>query len=81
MVKACVCPACTTWPGETSRSTTSPPMGASTGICADDGALRQVGRILDAENLHSLLGRIQVRLRLVAIRLSLLQIRSAMAWC
>ena len=28
-------PACITCPGETSRSTTSPPIGASTGICAE----------------------------------------------
>ena len=44
MVKACVWPACTTWPGETSRSTTSPEMGASTGICDEAAAFGQVRR-------------------------------------
>ena len=74
IVKACVWPACTTWPGETSRSTTSPLIGASTGICAERGSLRQIGGILDAKNLHPLLGGVQVCLRLVAVRFGLLQI-------
>ena len=36
--------------------------------------LRQIGRILDAENLHSLFSRVQIRLGLVAVRFGLLQI-------
>ena len=74
MVNAWVWPACTTWPGETRRSTTSPLIGASTGICADEGAFARSARILDSQNLHPLLRRIQIRLRLVAVGLSLLQI-------
>ena len=74
IVKAWVCPACTTWPGGTRRSTTSPLIGASTGICADDGAFARSGGILDPENLHPLFGRIQIRLGLGAVRLSLLKI-------
>ena len=74
MVNACVCPACITCPGDTSRSTTSPPIGASTGICADEGAFCKIFRILDAQDFHALLGGVQVRLRLVAVGLRLLQI-------
>ena len=74
MVNACVCPACTTCPGETSRSTTSPAIGASTGIRADEGALASCLWILDAQNPHALLSRVQVSLRLGAIALRLLQV-------
>ncbi len=36
--------------------------------------LRQVARVLDAENPHPLVSRVQVCLRLVAVRLGLLQV-------
>ena len=74
MVKACVWPACTTWPGETCRSTTSPLMGASTGICAERRSLLKFIRVLDSEDLHSLLCRVEVGLSLIAIGLGLLEI-------
>ncbi len=67
IVKACVCPACTTCPGETRRSTTSPPIGASTGISAELGAFARSPGFLMPENPHALVSRVQVRLRLVAI--------------
>ena len=49
-------------------------MGASTGISAELGAFARSAGILDAENLHSLVRRVQVRLGLVAVRFGLLQI-------
>ena len=48
--------------------------GASTGTCAEEGGFRQIGRILDPENFHSLVGRIQIGLSLVAVRLGLLKV-------
>jgi len=49
-------------------------MGASTGICAEAGPPASLRGIPDSEDLHALLGGVEIRTRLIAIRFSLLQI-------
>jgi len=49
-------------------------MGASTGIRAELGAFARSPGFFIPENASSLVSRVQVRLRLVAVRFSLLQV-------
>ena len=74
MVKHCVAPACSNWPGPTRRSVISPADRREHRHLRRGRIFQQGFRVADAQHAQRIRARFHIRLRLRACRFGLLQI-------